>query len=147
MSSIEEMITLIEKPVNIREALAASGPYPLKVAFEMDKTVQALIKSKGDVEKNILNRLKQSKSKTLDDISKACLCFVLEKRKAKSAVTELSDIISEYKDSAKRDELAFAPFFAINAVKVIENHDDIRADYSYQIEEFESTLQRIKKGR
>lgn len=148
MHPIEELIAGLEEPLSIREALAASSPYSLKTAFDLDKRVQELIKSKEEVEKYILKRLENKTRSELDDISEACLYYVLGKRNAKGAVKRLSEALAERRSKADRHEFAFAPLFAVNAVKIIEKQDDVRADLSYSAGEMEETLQRLQtRGR
>lgn len=146
MESIEELISKIEDPANIRESEAASGPYPLRLAFEMDETVQEIIEHGGEVGELILKRAQKRSEKEIDDITMACFCYILEKIGAEKAVPELGNILSEAAEVRKRGELSFTQYFAIHAIKTLAKQSDLKADLAYQDEEIEKTIKSMKSG-
>lgn len=158
--STEELILTIEDPAKISYALAASGPYPLRVAFEMDETVQEIVKfgsaAQEDTQKNkqrasvgnlVLRRIQDRRIKEIDDISMACFCYILETIGFKEAVPELVNLLSEMYEIMKQGEMAFTLYFATNAIKVLTEQPDLRKDLSYSDREIEETIMRVESLR
>lgn len=151
--SIEKFILTIEDPAKIRYALAASGPYPLKLAFKMDETVQNIvkfglaaqeIKQRANVGNLVLRRIQDRGRKEIDDISMACFCYILEAIGYKEAVPELGNLLSEMYKIKKRGEMAFTLYFAVNAIKVLTKQPGLREDLAYSDKEIEETIKRTE---
>lgn len=144
MSSIRELIQKIENPANIRDALAASGPHTLRLVFEMDGTVQEIIKNKAEAERLILRRIQQRGRRELDDISMACFCYILEKIGSVKAVPELGNLLPEFREIKNRGEMAFSQYFTIHTIKALAKQPGLRANLDYPDDEIEKTIRRMK---
>ena len=155
MDLIEELVLEIEDPAKISEALAASGPYPLRIAFEMDKNVQKIIgfglaaqrQERGhlevDVGNFILERIQNRGRREIDDISLACFCYILEIIGFKKAILELGSVLSEMLELKRGGEMAFTLYFATHAIKVLTDQPDLREDLAYSDEEIVKAMRRI----
>ncbi len=146
MVSIEELILKIEDPANIKDSLAASGPYVLRKVFEMDKTVQEIVEHEGDAEELVLKRIQERREKEIDDITMACFCYILEKIGAEKAVPELGNVLSEVTEKRKGREMAFTQYFAVHTIKTLAKKPNLKADLDYPDEEIEKTIKEIKSS-
>jgi hypothetical protein len=144
MSLIEKYILKIENPANISDALAASGPYTLRMAFEMDKTVQALIERGDEAGNLILKQIKNRGKKRIDDVSMACFCYILEKTGFRKSVPELGALLTETREIRKRGEESFTKYFAIHAAKVLAKHPGLKTNLAYSDDEIMKSVRRIK---
>jgi len=145
LSSLSELKNLIEKiedPANIRLAYAASGPYPLRVAFDRDDTVQKILKFKGEAGNAIVTRLNRRKDKKIEDISLACFGYVLEKIGYEEAPKVMVGLL---KDLAGRRDIAFAQHFATHALKVLTAQQDLNlVNYAYSERAIEDAIERFR---
>lgn len=76
MPSLLEDLAAIKNPDNIHEARYASCPYVLRKAFERDPAVQRLIHAGRAAAPLVIQELKSPGP--LDEISRACLVYVLD---------------------------------------------------------------------
>ncbi len=150
MIGIEKLVLKIENPAKIRNALAASGPCPLRVAFDLDETVQKIVESKGEVGEVILSRIQNMKKEKIDDITLACFCYILEKLNYKKATPKIVDLLV---DLIEEKDIVFSQHFAAHTIKILTGQKDLDlVNYAYSQEEIDEIITKFKaslksKGR
>ena len=140
MSTISELISILKDPLKIRDALAASSPYTLRAAFELDENLQKLAKSKGDARDTVLKELRANKDSAFDDITLASFCYVLEKTGNREDAQELQDVVKRILKTAKHGELSFALYLAVHAAKVLLKAPDVKEALDYRDDEIKALI-------
>lgn len=91
MADYRRDITRLKKPENIKEAMYASGPYTLLKAFEMDPTVNRLVRGGREVVPLIEQELKKG-GMQLHEITRACYAYILQRVDLRAAVKILKPL-------------------------------------------------------
>ncbi|GAG32343.1 unnamed protein product, partial [marine sediment metagenome] len=135
-------MSIIEDPKKIKLALAASGPLPLRLAFESDDTVKQLIEHKDAAGEVILNRLGAYKNQNYKDITLACYGYILEKVGYQKAISVLGGILD---DLLKKREIVFSPHFFTHTIKVFTQQPELdTVNFSYSNTDIKMTIERLK---
>ena len=141
MEHIRELILRLRNPSNIRYALAASSPYPLRRAFDLDETIQKIIEQGELAGNEIIELLKTDTSTSLNDITLACYFYILEKIDYKKEINQLVNIL----DNLKEDETkAFGQHFATHTIKKLTNQTDLDSNYYYDKTKILNTITFVK---
>jgi hypothetical protein len=138
MVNYREEISKIKNPENIKEAMYASDPRVLMVAFQRDPTVSKLIRGKSKVVPLIVEELEKN-GLNLDEITLSCFAFILQKVDLDSATKILKPIFIQ----AMKDPGPFFVHFAANVLRQGNKLPFNPFDPLYKRAELLETLERI----
>ncbi len=138
MPNYRQAIQKIKNPENIHEAVYASGPNALMKAFLKDRTVQLLIRGRSKAFPLVARELEKG-GMELDEITRSCFAFILQRIDLASAAKVLQPLFVE---AMKAPD----PFFIYFASHALRQHLALPVDPSDPLQsrgELLETLDRL----